>query len=262
MFAPKFPRNKRGWIEFPPDAALRRQLFPEDAMKHPAKANLFMLQAIIEYLYEPGETILDPMAGTGSLMIAALTGHRVICIDTSPVYGELLPRSRESILAIKPDAEIIVLAGDCNDYMPLPVDHICFSPPYSNIMLKKRITEKDDTLYFIGTDEEYMVKYSEGKGNVGRLPDFFHFQAMEKVFKGCYLSLPTGGTMTLITKDRIVNNRRQRQTRRYIKAAERVGFKLVEAFKWHAGGTGFVSYYKSLGREVVEDEDIVILRRE
>jgi len=264
-FAARWERNKRGWIKFPPDANLRKQIFTEEVMSHPAKANLFMLQSIIDYIpYKPGEVILDPMAGTGSIMIAALSGCRVVCIDTSPLYAKLLNTSREAILAHKPDADITVLEGDCFDYLPLPVDHICFSPPYVQIMAKTHISEKDISTaerYVVTSSRESLLGYSEGKGNLGMMSEFFHMQRMEQIFAKCLSSLPPHGTMTLITKDHIEAGRRIHLTRKYIKAAERAGFKLIDAFKMEARGTGFVDIHSKKGIPMVRDEDIWICRR-
>ena len=47
-------------------------------MAHPAKGHLGLWQAIIERYTEPGEWILDPMAGVGATLTAALMGRNVI----------------------------------------------------------------------------------------------------------------------------------------------------------------------------------------
>ena len=48
-FAPDYPRNDEGWIIFPDDVAYRKEMFPASVKtsKHTAKANIFMVQAII-----------------------------------------------------------------------------------------------------------------------------------------------------------------------------------------------------------------------
>lgn len=260
-FAPRFPRNRKGHIKFPADADVRKEIFPVEVMKHPAKANLFMLQAIIDYIpYKAGEVILDPMSGTGSIMIAALSGCRVICIDCSPGYYELLEQSRERVLEHSKDTDITILEGDCLDYLPIPVDHICFSPPYSTILVSKQPSDFAKEA-FQSYDIDEIARYWSGKGNVGLLPEFFYIQAMEKVYKKCLESLKPGGTMTLITKDHMEAGRRIYLTRKNIKAAERMGFSLSSSFKCEAHGTAFLSLFRSRGMETVEDEDISILRK-
>ena len=281
-FAENWQRNSRGWIKFGADAGIRKKLFPEGAMAHPAKANLFMLQSVIDYLYKANELILDPMAGTGSIMIAALSGCKVICIDTSPTYVKLLEESKSAISQHKADAGILVLEGDCMDYLPIPVDHVCFSPPYVQIMAKTHLTPGDIAAIkviagresarqrdieltanksFARGDEESLLAYSEGKGNLGMMSEFFHMQRTEQVFAKCLSSLPPHGTMTIITKDHIEAGKRVHLTRKYQKAAERVGFKLVEAFKMEAHGTGFVEIHAKKGVPMVRDEDISLFRK-
>ena len=82
VFAPEYSRTEEGWIRFPRDVKERSNLFfPTEVMKHPAKMNFHLQQAIIEYIAQEGDTLLDPFGGTGTLMIAALQGCRVILID-------------------------------------------------------------------------------------------------------------------------------------------------------------------------------------
>lgn len=255
-FAENFPRNKRGWIQFGADADARKKLFPSDVMKHPAKNNLFELQAIIDLIYKPGELILDPMAGTGSIMIATLSDCRVVCIECSPIYADMLERSRTALFNIKPDADIMVLFGDCLDFLPLPVDHICFSPPFVDYL--KKPTPDAMQLAGLGTTEEHLIGFSAGKGNVGAMPDFFHLQAMERVFKGCYESLEPSGTMTIISRDHTEAGKRIHLTRKYIRAAERAGFKVFETYKREIPRTGLDRYNVTQGITPVDDEDIVV----
>lgn len=61
---------------FPVDRGLRRRLFAPEVFSHPAKLHLGLLQKLIDLYTYPGETLLDPMAGTGSLMIAATQQRR------------------------------------------------------------------------------------------------------------------------------------------------------------------------------------------
>ena len=162
------------------------------------------------------------------------------------------------------------------DYLPIPVDHICFSPPYVQIMAKTHISSKDiaatkrDTALIASksfaregvlTDEESLLAYSEGKGNLGMMSEFFHMQRMERIFARCLASLLPHSTLTIITKDHIEAGRRVHLTRKYQRAAERAGFKLVDAFKMEAHGTGFVEIHAKKGIQMVRDEDISIFRK-
>ena len=55
VFAAGVPRDSLGRILFNMnDQDYRKSFFPEEVMSHPAKANLYMLEAIIDYISEPG----------------------------------------------------------------------------------------------------------------------------------------------------------------------------------------------------------------
>ena len=57
-FAPEYPRNSDELILFPRDSDYRKELFPLLKLdEHPAKANIYLVQAIVEFVSEPEETI-------------------------------------------------------------------------------------------------------------------------------------------------------------------------------------------------------------
>ncbi|MBU2610443.1 MAG: hypothetical protein KJ606_05795 [Chloroflexi bacterium] len=57
---------------------------------HPAKFPETMAQEFIEFFTKRGETVLDPMAGTGSALVAALRAGRNSCgIELNPKYAEI-----------------------------------------------------------------------------------------------------------------------------------------------------------------------------
>ena len=57
---------------------------------HPAKFPETMAQEFIEFFTKEGETVLDPMAGTGSTLIAALrSGRSSYGIELNPKYAEI-----------------------------------------------------------------------------------------------------------------------------------------------------------------------------
>src|SRR5512147_3028372 len=57
---------------------------------HPAKFPETMAQEFIEFFTKQGETVLDPMAGTGSTLIAALrSGRNSVGIELNPKYARI-----------------------------------------------------------------------------------------------------------------------------------------------------------------------------
>jgi DNA modification methylase len=57
---------------------------------HPAKFPETMAQEFIEFFTKQGETVLDPMAGTGSTLVAALrAGRHSYGIELNPKYAKI-----------------------------------------------------------------------------------------------------------------------------------------------------------------------------
>ena len=83
--------DSRSWLKFqkswfihnPPP---RRK----GVLVHPAKFPETMAQEFIEFFTKQGETVLDPMAGTGSTLVAALrAGRNSYGIELNPKYAEI-----------------------------------------------------------------------------------------------------------------------------------------------------------------------------
>ena len=261
-FASEYPRNDAGLILFPRDSQYRKELFPKlNLDAHPAKANIYLVQAIIEYVSESDEdTILDIMAGTGTIMVAALVNRRVICIEIEKKYCNILEQGVASLEEIAPGISdmITIIPGDCSKILPIPADHIIFSPPYSNIL--KKSTQFLDRLSreTLGAG---LQDYSRHPDNVGNLNEFLYHQRMELIYKRCYASLPPGGTLTIIIKDHIENKVRVKLGERAKNDCEKIGFKLSDWFRWLPPGTIYSSFMRARGDLVVDEEEIIILRR-
>ncbi len=262
MFAPEYDRNESDWIKFPPDSDYRKRMFPPEVNQHPAKANVYLVQAIIEYVSEPDELLMDIMAGTGTLMVGALIGRSVICIEISEKFHQIQIDALAHLEKIAPGISgmISLVNLPCQTYLPIPdlVDHIIFSPQYAGIMKKKSVTDqwnKD-----IGYD---FVEYSTNPLNLGTMSEFLWTHEMERVYDKCFKTIKPGGSMTLIVKDHISAGKRIELTKMAIGASVRVGFSYdpEEHWKWQAPGMPYTAARRARGERVVDDEDIVVLRK-
>jgi len=260
QFASGYQRNEDGWILFPRDQAERKSLFyPEEVMEHPAKMNFHLQQAIIEYIADEGQVLLDPFGGTGTLMIAALQGMRVILIDIEEGYHQLQQEALTNLRAELPEAAelITLLHGDCRFTLPIPCNHIITSPPYAQALWDDRTLKgrEFDSIY------ETLKAYNRDSRNLSRLNQFLYNQAMEKVYSLCYDSILPGGTLTTVTKDRIVKRERVLLSKWIDKVCVGLGFRLELWEKWLAPGHAFKSVQRSRGDTVVDDEDIMCWRK-
>lgn len=265
-FASKYEKEEHGWILFPiSDVTRRKALFPQEVFDHPAKANMWMVDSIIERISKPGDTILDPFGGTGTIMIAALQGRNVTTIEIEEPYQKLLQRIHSEWLDTPDLAEnlgnITQLQGDCRLVLPVPCDHVIFSPPYSIALGKttgmtKRAGEAADEHF------KKWGQYSNSANNLGQLNPFLFAKAMDKVYSKLAQSVPAGGKMAVITKDIMRGGQREFLSTACIATCTRVGFELMEWHKWKTGGSMQAKVMRSKGAEVVWDEDILIFQKE
>jgi len=261
-FAPGLPRNSEGWIILPDDVQWRKELFPPGVMKHLAKMQLHLEQAIYQYVSKPGDTILDPMAGTGTVMIAALEGRTVITIDIEAGYHELQKQVYTHILKSHPNmAPCIQLHGNCKLLLPITCNHIIFSPPYADALKpSKKLTGIVADKYRVS--EEEFVRYAQTTGNVGMHNTFLYNRDMEKVYKLCYQSLQPGGTMSIIIKDRIREGKRVYFSKWISRVCHQIGFKDYAWFKTEMMGGLWQDIRRSEDLDTVDDEDTIIYIKE
>ncbi|RLF08489.1 MAG: hypothetical protein DRJ60_00060 [Thermoprotei archaeon] len=118
-----------------------RELFPDEAVTHPAKAYTDVLEYLIKTYTKPGDLILDPMAGTYSTcVVATLHGRNCIGVDIEERFykwGLQAKKKVEKARTLLPKGKMIVLKGDARQLTQLlqkhkqGIDNIIFSPPYA-----------------------------------------------------------------------------------------------------------------------------------
>lgn len=273
-FAERYPREEHGWVVFPRDQAERRKLFPEGVFKHPAKASMFLVRELVEHLTEPGETILDPFAGTGTILLAATMGRHVICIELEQVFLELIHQAADMLR--DPDiggpdlGNCIILPGDCRQMLPVPCDHAMFSPPYANISVRGNPFTGRAT-YDSRQKEGGPDKFKEGMDvysgeqssrlNMGLLNPFYFGRQMRRVYSLLHRSIREGGTMTVIVRDMMGSDGRVMLAADCVRQAEGAGFRLDEWHKHLRPGSPRTDLEESRGHEVIRDEDVLIFGR-
>jgi DNA modification methylase len=261
VFAPTTPIDSRGWYLFNQrDAEYRKTLFPEEAIKHPAKANLFMIQALVEYLTEPGDMLIEPFGGTGSIMVAALLGRQVTLIELEVTFQDLILKGIEKLETYAPGigTQIMLIPGNCNAVMPIPdfADCCITSPPYAQALMSAG-TDKF-TRETLGTE---ISTYTQSPDNIGKLNNFYYNHKMEEVYRKLYATIKPGGSICIIIKDRISDGKRVGLVDWLIRCCVGIGWQFEENFKWFPQGTAYTAIHRSQGLETVDEEDLVIFRK-
>ena len=189
-----------GLIQFPSDTKLRGKFFAGADKGHPAKANLVMMAWLIETLTKPGDTILDPTSGVGSLMYATLLGRNVVNIELEKHFVDIQELSWVFMqMNHKPTGKFTVFHGDARRYLPIKADHCIFSPPYS-INISKAGAK---VAALAAESKTFVGEYGQDRAQLATLSYFNLIIAMKEIYRGIYNSLPVGGFMATITKDSV-----------------------------------------------------------
>ncbi|PIV26003.1 MAG: hypothetical protein COS37_08650 [Anaerolineae bacterium CG03_land_8_20_14_0_80_58_20] len=148
---------------------------------HPAKFPETLAQEFIEFFTKKGQTVLDPMCGTGSALIAALrAGRNSYGIELNPKYAEIAQQIvaeeratlGESIENLKSE----IVNGDAvqiTNYQLPTIDYALTSPPYWN-MLRARGA---DTQKKRRSSPALDVFYSDDPNDLGNVDDYEAFLA-------------------------------------------------------------------------------------
>ena len=130
-------------LYFPSDVKLREKYFAPAEKGHPARANLYMMIWLIKKLTKPGDTILDPTSGVGSLIYATLLGRNVVNIELEKHFVDIQNINWAFINhAHSPTGKFLLWEGDARRWLPIQrldehhigtmgkgIDHCIFSPP-------------------------------------------------------------------------------------------------------------------------------------
>ncbi len=175
-------------------------------LTHPAKFPETMAQEFIEFFTKKGGTVLDPMAGTGSTLVAALRAGRNSCgIELNRKYARIAEQviADERLQLGQPAADLRaeIIHGDAAQATPLvsgTFDYVLTSPPYWDMLhaagaatQRKRRTSAD-----------LDVVYSDDPQDVGNIHDYDRFlEQLVAVYVGLKPLLCKKAYLTIIVKN-------------------------------------------------------------
>ena len=153
-------------IKFKRDTSFRKQFFVPDSFAHPAKMDAQLLIWIVERYTKEGDTILDPMAGSGTMMLACTLGRDVVLVELEEKFCKMMTANWNEV-KMRPQlgsqmGNCQIIQGDARDLwflMPCRygskiqdgkfspkwhnrVDKIVSSPPYSDMSMGGRLNTK------------------------------------------------------------------------------------------------------------------------
>jgi DNA modification methylase len=173
---------------------------------HPAKFPETLAQEFIEFFTKQGETVLDPMAGTGSTLIASLrAGRNSHGIELNPKYAEIAKQIIEEeriLLGEKVEGlTSTVINGDAaqiSNYQLPMIDYVLTSPPYWDMLrVKGSETQKKRR-----DSAELDVHYSDDPNDLGNISNYDEFlEKLVNIYKGLKPNLCEKTYLTIIVKN-------------------------------------------------------------
>ena len=173
---------------------------------HPAKFPETMAQEFIEFFTKKGETVLDPMAGTGSTLVASLrAGRNSYGIELNPKYAriakQIIEDERKSLGDSIENLKSEVVHGDArlssNYHLPI-IDYVLTSPPYWDMLRAKGAETQKKRRGSNGLD----VHYSDDPSDIGNIRDYEKFvEGLVEIYKGLKPILREKAYITIIVKN-------------------------------------------------------------
>lgn len=195
---------------FARDHHLRRRLgFAESSFEHKAKLNLNWLAWLLHEHTAPGSVVLDPMAGTGSILLAALNQHPTLAGDVEGYWSRLLNRNALRIRRRHLICAPMLTARWDAARLPLPdasLDAIVTSPPYFDLFSnwnRKQANYLDGR--HVGPNGLSYGDHLQQIGNIHIYDDYL--RAMRAVYCECGRVLRPGGKLLLILGNKVRERR-------------------------------------------------------
>lgn len=268
-FAPGVPRDDQGRLVFPPDNSGRRELFLPESFDHPARAQLFMIEALVEYLSEPGDLIVDPFGGSGTLLTGLLAGRNVTLIELGDEYYDLCVKNANHIIGgfSPPQPTAVVIHGPSQQRLAelSDVQAFIFSPPYAGALATAGGKLADWGGYTREHTETYadtsQVQGNLSPFNLGGFNNFMFTQEMKKIYKLCLDALKPGGFTCCIIKDRMIQGVKDELGYRAMQDMLAQGYEFYDWQRLYMLGSHYTKWHRSKGRKVIDEEHLIMMRK-
>ncbi len=182
----------------------------KDVLRHPAKFPETMAQEFIEFFTKRGQVVLDPMAGTGSTLVAALrSGRSSYGIEINPAYAKIacqvvederqvLGEPVDSLTAQVITGNAAAITEHVSKYEIPLIDYVLTSPPYWDMLRARGAQTQKKRRAEPGLD----VFYSDDPEDLGNVDDYEEFlERLVKIYAGLKPFLQERAYLTIIVKN-------------------------------------------------------------
>lgn len=124
-------------LVFHSDTRQRKWRFMGNSFAHPAKMVLPLQLWLIEHYTNPGDWILDPMAGSGTLLVACSLSRNVILCELEEKFVQMQKDNWQRVQEVGCElghtmGNAVILQGDARNLEGVMADCVMFSPPYAD----------------------------------------------------------------------------------------------------------------------------------
>jgi DNA modification methylase len=179
-------------------------------LRHPAKFPETLAMEFITFFTKINQVVIDPMAGTGSTLVAALrTGRHAYGIEINSTYAEIarqvLIEEREHLGQAAEGLRSEMITGDAaclldivsSHQIPV-IDYMLTSPPYWDMLhMRGAATQKKRR-----NSQDLDVVYSGDSNDLGNILDYDEFiERLTSIYIGMQPILRPGAYLTIIVKN-------------------------------------------------------------
>ncbi len=196
--------RSREWIKFQKSWFVHRPgPRNSDVRLHPAKFPEDLAAEFIGFFTKRGQAVLDPMAGTGSALVAALQeGRQAYGIELQRKYADIArQRLEETAAKLANPPPWRLEHADAADVAALgfpPIDYCITSPPYWDMLRRSGFETQQQRR----EDEDLDVYYSDDEADVGNIDDYDEFlSTLASIYGSVADTLRDGAYLTVIVKN-------------------------------------------------------------
>lgn len=191
---------QKSWFVHNPPARKRGVLV------HPGKFPETLAQEFIEFFTKKGQSVLDPMAGTGSTLVAALrSGRHSFGVELNSRYADVarqvVEEERSALGEAATGIGAEVFCGDASTIMELglpKMHYVLTSPPYWDMLHAKGAKTQKARRESSALD----VVYSEDPRDLGNVHDYQVFlDRLVSIYSSLGSILNRGAYLTIIVKN-------------------------------------------------------------
>ena len=182
----------------------------KNVLRHPAKFPETLAMEFITFFTKLDQVVFDPMAGTGSSLVAALrTGRSSYGIELNPAYAEIarqvIAEQKQSLGAATNGLTCEIFTGDAATTIDIAskhnfpqVDYVLTSPPYWDMLhARGAATQKNRRIA-----EDLDVFYSDDPNDLGNVSDYEEFiERLTRIYATMQPIVRPGAYLTIIVKN-------------------------------------------------------------